>query len=133
MHQERFGRAFLDTMRNEYTGLLNKVSEIDVERWIKLVEEQREHVCLLIARASTYGMKGRERARDEHDQRLEQSLAEFKNPIMQMSDQISIIHDTFDSKIYSIYVPYSLISSFVRRRAEKGVSLDVGDRVQKPP
>ena len=133
MHQERFGRAFLDTMRNEYTGLLKRVSEIDVERWIKLVEEQREHVCLLLARASTYGMKGRERARDEHDQRLEQSLAEFKNPIMQMSDQISIIHDTFDSKIYSIYMPYSLISSLVRRRAEKGVPLDVGDRVQKPP
>ena len=136
MHQGRFGRAFLDTMRNEYTGLLKKVSETDVERWIKLVEEQREHVCLLVARASTYGMKGREGAREdftEHDQKLEQSLAEFKNPIMQMSDQISMIHDTFDSKIYSIYVPYSLISSLVRRRAEKGVSLDVGDRVQKPP
>lgn len=133
MHQERFGRAFLDTMRNEYTGLLKKVSEIDVERWIKLVEEQRERVCLLIARASTYGMKGQERTRDEHDQRLEQSLAELKNPIMQMSDQISIIQDTFDSKIYSMYVPYSLISSLARRRAEKGVPLDVGDRVQKPP
>lgn len=136
MHHERFARAFLDTMRNEYTGLLKKVSEIDVERWIKLVEEQREHVCLLIARASTYGTKGRERAREditEHDQRLEETLAEFKTPIMQMSDQVSIIHDTFDSKIYSIYVPYSLISSLVRRRAEKGVPLDVGDRVQKPP
>ena len=85
MHQRRFGRAFLDTMRNMYTELLKKVAETDVERWIKLIEEEREHVCLLIARALTYGMKVRERAREdftEHDQRLRQTLAEFKNPIM---------------------------------------------------
>lgn len=125
MHQERLGRAFLDTMRNEYTGLLEKVSETDVERWIKLVEEEREHVCLLIARASTYRMEVRERAREdftEHEQRLRQTLAEFKNPIMRMSDQISIIHDTFDSKIYSIYVPYSLIPISCQEKSGKGCS-----------
>ena len=125
MHQERFGRAFLETMRNEYTGLRKKVSEIDVDRWIKMVEGEREYVCLLIARASTYGMKVRQRAREDftkHDQRLRQTLAEFKNPIMQMSDQISVIHDTFDSKIYSIYVPYSLILISCQEKSGKRCS-----------
>ena len=57
-------------------------------------------------------MKDHQRAREdvtEQDQMLKYTLAEFKNPIVQMSDQISIIHDTFNSKIYPLYVPYSLM------------------------
>ena len=49
MPQERLGRAFLETMRNEYTELLKKISETEVEQWTRLVEEEREHVGLSIA------------------------------------------------------------------------------------
>ena len=60
---------------------------------------------------------------------LKDTLAEFKTPIMQMSDQISIIHDTFDSKtIFFTFLTRSY-SYLVRRRAEKSLPLDVGDRV----
>ena len=83
------------------------------------------YVRLLIARASTYGIKVRERAREdstEHHQILRQILDEFKNPIMQMSDQISIIHDTFNSKTYSIYVLYSLILISCQEKSGKECS-----------
>ena len=49
MPQERLGRAFLETMRNEYAELLEKVSETEVERWTRLVEEERKHVGMSIA------------------------------------------------------------------------------------
>ena len=110
--QGRLGRAFLETMRNEYAELLKRVSETEVEKWTRLVEEEREHVGLSIARALTYGMKVHQRAREDvtdQDQLLKRTLAEFKTPIVQMSDQISIIHDTFNSKIYPLYLPYSLM------------------------
>ena len=99
-------------MRNEYAELLKRVSETEVEKWTRLVEEEREHVGLSIARALTYGMKVHQRAREDvtdQDQLLKRTLAEFKTPIVQMSDQISIIHDTFNSKIYPLYLPYSLM------------------------
>ena len=132
LSQERLGRAFLETMRNEYAELLKKISETEVEQWTRLVEEEREHVGFSIARAKTNGMKVHQRAREhvtEHDQILKHTLAEFKTPIVQMSDQISIIHDTFNSKIHPITRLTRLCSSVVRRRAEKGVPLDVGDRL----
>lgn len=103
MPQERFGRAFLETMRNEYTELLKKVSETEVEQWTRLVEEEGEYVGWSIARAVSDGMKVHQRAREdvtEQDQILKRTLAEFKTPIVQMSDQISSIHDTFNSKIF---------------------------------
>ena len=58
--------------------------------------------------AQTYGMKVQQRAREdatEQDQMLKDTLADFKTPIVQMSDQISSIHDTFNSKIFPLYVP----------------------------
>ena len=110
--QGRLGRAFLGTMRNEYAELLDKVSEIEVEHWTRLVEQEREHVGLSTARVETYGIKDHQRAREdvtEQDQMLKHTLAEFKAPIVQMSDQISNIYDTFNSKIYPLYVSYSLM------------------------
>ena len=41
-----------------------------------------------------------------------------------MSDQISIIHDTFDSKIYSTYVPYSLIPISCQEKSGKRCSAE---------
>ena len=102
MSQERLGRAFLETMRNDYAEYLKNVSETEVEQWTRLVEEEREHIDLSIARAKTYGKKVHQRAREdltEQHQMLKHTLAEFRTPIVQMSDQISIIHDTFNSKI----------------------------------
>ena len=112
-------------MRNEYAELLNKVSETEVEKWTRLVEEEREHVGLSIARAKTYGMKVHQRAREdvtEQDQMLKNTLAEFKTPIVQMSDQISIIHDTFNSKIYPLYLPYSLMLISYQEKSGEGCS-----------
>ena len=123
--QERLGRAFLETMRNEYAELLKNVSEIEVERWTRLVEGEREHVGLSIARAKTYEMEVHQRAREditERDQLLERTLAEFKTPILQMSDQIATIHDTFSSKIHPLYVPISLMPIFCQERSGKWCS-----------
>ena len=112
MLQERLGRAFLETMRKEYAELLKKVSETEVEQWSRLVEEEREHISSSIERAKTYEMKVQQRAREDitkQDQMLKHTLAEFKTPIVQMSDQISNIHDTFNSKIHPLYVSNSLM------------------------
>ena len=49
MPQERLGRAFLETIRNEYAELFGKVSETEVEQWIRLVEEERKHVGISVA------------------------------------------------------------------------------------
>ena len=108
MPQERLGRAFLETMRNEYTEILKRVSETEVEKWTRLVEEEGHYVLCSIVRAVTDGTKVHQRAREDvtkQDQMLKDTLAEFKTPIVQMSDQISSIHDTFNSKIFPLYVP----------------------------
>ena len=126
MSQERFGRAFLETMRNEYAELLEKISETEVEQWTRLVEEEREHIGLSVVRAKTYGMKVHQRAREdvtEQDQMLKHTLAEFKSPIVQMSDQISIIHDTFNSKIYPLHVPYSCMLICCQEKSGKRCSV----------
>ena len=125
MPQERLGRALLETMRNEYAELLKKVSETEVEKWTRLVEEECEHIDLSIARAPTYGMIVHQRAREsftEQDQMLKNTLAEFKTPIVQMSDQISSIHDTFSSKNYPLYVPYSFMLISCQEKSGKWCS-----------
>ena len=112
-------------MRNEYAELLKKVSETEVEKWTRLVEEEREHIDLSIVRAKTYGMKVHQRAREDvtkQDQTLKHTLAEFKTPIVQMSDQISIIHDTFNSNIYPPYVPHSFMLISCQEKSGKGCS-----------
>ena len=123
--QERLGRAFLETMRTEYAELLKKISETEVEQWTRLVEEERKHVGLSVARAKTYGMKVHQSAREdvtEQDQLLKRTLAEFKTPIVQMSDQISIIHDTFNSNIYPLYVSYSFMLISCQEKSGKRCS-----------
>lgn len=82
---------------------MKKVSETDIERWTSLVEKERKHVYYLIVRASTYGTKEYQRAREDatqHDQLLTETLATFRNPIVQIRDHISIIHDRFNGKAY---------------------------------
>ena len=125
MLQERLGRAFLETMRKEYAELLEKVSETEVEHWTRLVEEEREHVGLSTAQVETYGIKDHQRAREditEQDQMLKHTLAEFRIPILQMSDQISDIHDTFNSKIYPLYVSNSLMLICCQEKSGKRCS-----------
>ena len=92
-------------MRNEYTELLKKISETEVEQWTRLVEKEREHLVWSIVRALAYSIKVHQKAREdatEHDHMLRQTLAEFKDPIVQMSDQISIIHDTFNRNVHPL-------------------------------
>ena len=123
--QERLGRAFLETIGSEYAELLKKVSETEVEKWTRLVEEEREHVDLSMARPQTYGMIVHQRAREdvtEQDQMLKHTLAELKTPIVQMSDKISTIHDTFSSKDYPLYVPYSFMLISCQEKSGKWCS-----------
>ena len=125
MPQERLGRAFLETIRSEYAELLKKVSETEVKKYTRLVEEEREHLGWSIAQAQTYGIIVHQRAREdvtEQNQMLKHTLAEFKTPIVQMSDQISIIHDTFSSKDYPPYLPYSFMLISCQEKSGKRFS-----------
>lgn len=91
---------------------MKKISEIEVEKYTKLVETERENLRSSIAQALTYKINVNQRAREDattHDQMLRQTLAEFKQPILQASDQISIIYDSFNNKLYRAYRLHSLV------------------------
>ena len=90
-------------MRDEYEELLAKISETDVERWTKLVERERKYFPFSITLNFTYGTVVHDRATEvsAHDTRvLKETLAEFRLPVIQMSDQLAIMKDNLDSKVY---------------------------------
>ncbi|MCJ1273175.1 hypothetical protein MMC21_000964 [Puttea exsequens] len=96
---KRLGQGLLDILRSEYKELSTKISETQVEHWTKLVETERKKRESLITSASTYGTIVNLKAREGSVQlelTLRETLAEFSEPIMQMSDQIAIIHDNLD-------------------------------------
>ena len=97
---ERFGRSLIEAMRKQHDELRAKISETEVERWTKLVDVECEHVVSHTTSDLAYHRKVQRATREDnisHDQMLRDTLLGLNKPILQMSDQISMIQDRFNS------------------------------------
>ena len=138
---ERFGRSLIDTIRKQYDELRAKISELEVEKWTKLVDAESKYTVITIM-ASNYGVpimadltyhsKAQRASREDltTDIRLLRDIMNGLNkPIMQMSDQMSMLQDKFDSKFFFTLVLYSRMLNCGRRRANQNFPLDVHNRI----
>lgn len=112
---ERFGRSLLEAIRKQYDDLRAKISETEVEKWTKLVDAEREYVLFPTTSDLTYHITVQRATREDattHDQMLRDTLIGLNKPIVQMSEQISVIQDKFNSSFSSprIFQPVILSS-----------------------
>lgn len=132
MLSERFGRSLIDTIRKQYDELRAKISELEVEKWTKLVDAESKYTVFTIMADLTYHSIVQRASREDVTADigfLMDIMSGLNKPIMQMSDQISIFQDKFNSKILFTRVFYSKILNFGRRRADKSIPLDVHNRI----
>lgn len=79
------------------------MSETEVERWTELAEAEREHIYFFTIYTRTYPIIVRQKIREDaknHDRVITKTLIGFQQPIMQIRDQISVIYDSFNRKVY---------------------------------
>ena len=129
---ERFGRSLIDTIRKQYDELRAKISELEVEKWTKLVDAESTYTVLTIMADLTCLSKDQRASREDvtTDIRLlKRIMNRLNKPIMQMSDQISMFQDKFNSKFLFPEVFDSLMLNFGRRRANQSLPLDVHSRI----
>ncbi|KAF7509247.1 hypothetical protein GJ744_008141 [Endocarpon pusillum] len=76
---QRFGRGLLEMMRKQYEELWSKITEVDVEKWARLVDVELQ----------------RKLAKDtsKRYETLKTTLYKLDQPIMQMADQMSVFQD----------------------------------------
>ena len=89
-----------EAVAKQYDELQSKISETEVERWTHLVDVERKHVLFLAKLDMTNCMKVQlemQADASKHHRILRDTLIRLNKPIMQMSDQISMIRDKFDS------------------------------------
>ena len=120
MFSERFGRSLIEAMRKQYDGLRAKISETEVEKWTKMVDVECENV-LYQTRSNLANHRTVQRAtRDdatEHDQMLRDTLTGLNKPIVQMSDQISMIQDRFNSSFSFTFISHPVILSHCQEKS----------------
>ena len=122
----------IDTVCKQYNELRAKISELEVEKWTKLVDAESKYTVFTIMADLTYHSIVQRVSREDvtADIRLLRDVMSGLNkPIVQMSDQMSMFQDKFDSKFLSTRVFLSTILKFGRRRADKSIPLDVHNRV----
>ena len=122
----------IDTICKQYDELRAKISELEVEKWTKLVDAESKYIVFTIMADLTYHSIVQRASREDvtADIRLLRDVMSGLNkPIVQMSDQMSMFQDKFDSKFLSTRVFLSTILNFGRRRADKSIPLDVHNRV----
>lgn len=93
----------IEAIRKQYDELQAKISETEVEEWTKLVDAEREHVLFPTTLDFTYPIKVKQAMKEDatrHYHMLRDTLIGLNKPIMQMSDQVSIIQDNFNSRFY---------------------------------
>ena len=116
MLSERFGRSLIDATRKQYDELRAKISELEVEKWTKLVDAESKYIVFTIMANLTYHLIVQRAWRDDatlYDQKLRDILGRLNKPIMHMSNQISIIQDKFDSSfLFTQILHPGLLSSF---------------------
>ena len=101
LYSERFGRSLIDTIRKQYDELRAKISELEVEKWTKLVDAESKYTVFTIMADVTYHLIVQLASREDATagiQVLRDIMSGLNKPIMQMSDQISMFQDKFDSK-----------------------------------
>ena len=86
----------------QYDELHSKIleAEVEVEKWTPLVDREREPVLLPATLDLTHCIKVQRAERadaSEDNQILRDTLIELEKPIMQMSNQLSLIQDKFES------------------------------------
>lgn len=122
----------IDTIRKQYDELRAKISELEVEKWTKLVDAECKYTVFTIMVDLTYRSIVQRASREDvtADIRLLRDVMSGLNkPIVQMSDRMSMFQDKFDSKFLSTRVFLSMILKFGRRRADKSIPLDVHNRI----
>lgn len=118
---ERFGRSLIEAMRKQYDELRAKISETEVEKWTKLVDEECKHVLSQTMSDLTYHRKVQRATRDDvtsHHQMLRDTLIGLNKPIVQMSDQISMIQDRFNSSFSFSFIFHPVILSACQEKSE---------------
>ena len=91
----------IDTIRKQYDELRTKISELEVEKWTKLVDAESKYTILTIMVDLTYHSIVQRASREDAtaDIRvLRDTMSGLNKPIMQMSDQMLMFQDKFDSK-----------------------------------
>ena len=129
---ERFGRSLIDTIRKQYDELRAKISELEVEKWTKLVDAESKYTVFTTMADLTYRSIAQCASREDAtaDIRLLRDIMSGLNkPIMQMSDQISMFQDKFNSKFSLPKGSNSTMLNVGRRRADKSFPLDVHNRI----
>lgn len=103
MISERFGRSLIEAIRKQNDELRAKISETEVEKWTKLVDVEREHVLFPTTSNLAHHMIVQRAMREDtttRDRILGDTLIGLNKPMVQMSDQISIIQDKFNSSFF---------------------------------
>ena len=122
----------IDTIRKQYDELRAKISELEVEKWTKVVDAESKYTALKIMADLTYHSIVQRASREDAtaDIRVLKDLMNGLNrPIVQMSDQISMFQDKFNSRFSFTNLFGPTMLNFGRRRADKSIPLDVHNRV----
>lgn len=107
MLPERLGRSLREAVSKQYDELQSKISETEVERWTHLVDVERRHILPLAKWDITYCMKVQLAIRADTSKQhriLRDTLIRLNKPIMQMSDQTSMIWDKFESSFSFTFI-----------------------------
>ena len=93
----------IDTIRKQYDELQAKISEVEVEKWTKLVDAESKYIVSTMMADLTYHSKVQRASREDATadiRLLRDMMSGLNKPIMQMNDQISMLQDKFDSKFF---------------------------------
>lgn len=81
---KRFGKSLIEAMSKRHDELRTKIDEVDVEKWIKLTEQELH--------------QERDKVRTEHYQSLQGMLSQLNKPIIQVSNQLQDLHDALNKE-----------------------------------
>ena len=103
----RFGLDLKEAITKQYDELYSKISETDVERWTQMADAEREHLvsqtasdltdCEKVLRAMKEDASAHHQVARDTYQKLMDTLIGLDKPIMQMSDNLSMITENLES------------------------------------
>lgn len=112
----------IEAVRKQNEELRAKISETEVERWTKLVDVEREQVLSHSKSDLAYHIKVQQATREDattRDRMLRNTLIGLNKPIVQMSDQILIIQDRFNSSFSFASILQPVILNSCQEKSEK--------------